>query len=365
MAGPHAKRVKLPRKLRKRLQRWARSLKQPHRRVMRAKIALLAEEGRSNADIAREVGCDVKTARKWRERIAELPDLLALEDDPRTGRPARIPIEAHYELIKIACARADGDKAPFQQLWTLKTLADALAKQTGVRMSRTEVWRILQGADLKPHRVRMWLHSPDPDFRPKVARICKLYLKPPAGATVVCVDEKPGMQAIEERFPLRPCAPGRAARKEFEYRRCGTRTLIAGLNVRTGKVFAHCGPTRTAKDLLAYMEQLAEHYPTGPLYIIWDNLNIHRGPRWKAFNARHGGRLHFVYTPIHASWVNQIEVWFSILARRVLKHASFPSTRELTARVLAFVKYWNDVEAHPFRWKFRGRWRSVLPPLAA
>src|SRR5262245_28992075 len=114
---------------------------------MRAKISLLAEEGRSNADIARAVGCDVKTVRKWRERIAEYLDLEALEDDPRTGRPARIPIEAHYELIKIACARADGDKAPFQQTWTLKTLADALAKQTGVSMSRTEVWRILRGAD--------------------------------------------------------------------------------------------------------------------------------------------------------------------------------------------------------------------------
>src|SRR6185369_1165166 len=117
--------------------------------------------------------------RKWRERIAEWPDLLALEDDPRTGRPARIPIEAHYELIKIACTRADGDKTPFEQTWTLKALADALAKQTGVRMSRTEVWRILRGANLQPHRVRMWLHSPDPNFRPKVERICRLYLNPP------------------------------------------------------------------------------------------------------------------------------------------------------------------------------------------
>lgn len=365
MPGPRAKQVKLPLKLRKRLKRWARSTQQPHSRVMRAKIALLAEAGRANADIAREVGCDVKTVRKWRERIADLPDLLALDDDPRTGRPARIPIEAHYELIKLACSRAEGDKAPFQQTWTLQALADALAGQTGVRMSRTEVSRILRGADLQPHRVRMWLHSPDPDFRAKVARICDLYLNPPEGATVLCTDEKPGMQAIEERFPLKPCAPGRAVRKEFEYRRHGTRTLIASFNIRTGEVLAHCGPTRTAKDLLAYMERVAKHYPTGPVYIIWDNLNIHHGPRWETFNARHGRRFEFVHTPVHASWVNQIEVWFSILARRVLKHASFSSTRQLTARVLAFVKYWNKVEARPFHWKFRGRWRSVLPPVAA
>jgi hypothetical protein len=189
----------------------------------------------------------------WGRRGSPPPDLAALDDAPRSGRPARIPIEAHFELVKIACDRPDGDKAPFQQIWTLKTLADALAKQTGVRMSRTEVWRILRGADLRPHRVRMWLHSPDPDFRSKVARICKLYLKPPEGATVLCTDDKPGMQAIEERFPLRPCAPGRAARKEFEYRRRGTRTLIASFNIRTGEVLAHCGPTRTAKDLLAHI----------------------------------------------------------------------------------------------------------------
>jgi transposase len=365
MPGPRAKKVKLPRKLRKRLQRWARSTKQPHSRVMRAKIALLAEEGLPNAAIAREVGCDVKTVRKWRERIAELPELLALEDDARTGRPARIPIEAHYDLIKIACTRTDGDKAPFQQVWTLKTLTDALAKQTGVHMSKSEASRILRGSDVQPHRVRMWLHSPDPKFRPKVARICKLYLKPPEGATVLCTDEKPGMQALEERSPLRPCASGRATRKEFEYRRRGTRTLIASFNTRTGEVLAECGPTRTANDVLAHMEHVAERYPTGQVYIIWDNLNIHHGPRWEAFNERHGGRFHFVHTPLHASWVNQIEVWFSILARRVLKHASFRSTDALTARVLAFIKHWNNVEAHPFRWKFRGRWRSILPPLAA
>ena len=113
------------------------------------------------------------------------------------------------------------------------------------------------------------------------------------------------------------------------------------------------------------MERVAKRYPTGPVYIIWDNLNIHHGQRWVKFNARHGGRFHFVYTPLHASWVNQIEVWFSILARRVLKHRSFHSAKALTDRILGFVKYWNEAEAHPFRWKFRGRWRSDLPSRAA
>jgi transposase len=306
MPGPKATPVKLSRPLRRLLKRWARSSKLPHRLVVRARIALLAHKGRSNAEIAREVGCDVKTVTTWRNRIAALPHELALEDEYRSGRPPRIPIEMHHELIKLACERPDDDKTPFALVWTLEDLADAFTKDTGVGISKSEVWRILQGVALRPHLVRIWLHSPDPDFQPKVTRICDLYLRPPEGATVLCVDEKPGMQALQHRFAMIPGRPGRAARKEFEYKRHGTRTLIAAFNVRTGKVLASCGPTRTADDLLTFMDRVAKHYPTGPVYIIWDNLNIHHGPRWKAFNKRHGGRFHFVYTPLHASWVNQV-----------------------------------------------------------
>jgi transposase len=271
----------------------------------------------------------------------------------------------HHELIKVACTRPGDSKVPFEQVWTIRRLAAAITEQTGVSMSKTEVGRILQGACLQPHRVRMWLHSPDPNFRRKVAAICELYLHPPEGATVVCVDEKPGMQALEHRAPLKPCGIGRSARKEFEYRRRGTRTLIAGFNIRTGEVLGACGPTRRADDLLAFMKQVAARYPRGPVYIIWDNLNIHHGPRWKAFNKRHGGRFRFLYTPLHASWVNQIELWFSILTRRALKHASFRSAEELAARVLGFIDDWNRKQAHPFRWTFRASFRSVLPPRAA
>jgi transposase len=212
---------------------------------------------------------------------------------------------------------------------------------------------------IRPHRVRLWLHSPDPDFQSKVARICRLYRSPPKGAAVVCVDEKTGMQALERRFPLRPAAPGRAPRREFEYVRHGTRTLIAAFDVRTGRVLAHCGPKRSARELERFMEALARAYPTGEVYVVWDNLNIHTGVRWDEFNARHGGRFHFVFTPLHASWVNQIEIWFSVLARRVLRDGSFTSASELTARVLGFVRHWNAKEAHPFRWTFRGTWPTV------
>jgi hypothetical protein len=224
-------------------------------------------------------------------------EIETLDDAPRTGRPARVPIAAHYELIKLACQRVDEHKAPFREVWTLRALADALERETGIQMSKSEVARILEGAALQPHRVRMWLHSPDPD-------------------------------------------------------------------TRSGRVFGQCR-RRTAKGLLAFMAALAKRYPTGPVYVVWDNLNIHHGERWCAFNERHGGRFHFVHTPLHASWVNQIEIWFSILARRVLKLGSFASAAELRRRVLAFITHWNRAEAHPFRWTFRGKWKRVGMPQAA
>ncbi|XXT21066.1 IS630 family transposase [Sorangium sp. So ce429] len=365
MPRARAKPVLRPTPLRQKLQHTARSPKTSQRDAQRARIALLADEGWSNEQIQRAVACDIKTVRKWRNRIAALADEAVLQDRARTGRPPRVATAVHYELINLACSRPDEHKVPFERVWTLDRLAKTLKFETEVELSRTEVWRVLQGASLRPHRVRLRLHSPDPDFRPKAEAICKLYLEPPAGATVLCVDEKTGTQALEHRFPMQPCRSRKAARREFEYQRHGTLTLLGAFNVKTGEVVSRCGPTRTAVDLLAFMDEVAERYPTGDVYIIWDNLNIHHGARWNEFNARHGRRFHFVYTPIHASWVNQIELWFSVLSRRVLKHASFASVEELSRCVLGFVRHWNEHEARPFRWRFRGQWRATLPSYAA
>jgi len=344
----------------------ARSHKAPHRMVVRARIVLLAAKGLTKTEIARALPCDLKTVRKWTGRVAALPALAALADASRSGRPSRVPIANHQQLIKLACDRVTDDKASFRDVWTLQSLADAHAIATGVELSKSEVWRILNGADLKPHRIRLWLHSPDPEFQRKVEAICQLYVDPPHDATIVCVDEKPGMQALEHRYPMKHSRPRRHGRKEFEYRRHGTRTLIASFNIQTGEVLGSCGPTRTADDLIAFMDRLAAHHPTGPVSVIWDNLNIHTGARWEEFNQRHGNRFRFVYTPLHASWVNQIEIWFSILARRVLRHRSFRSLAELQERVEAFIAHWNNVESHPFRWTFRGnRWKTFSKPHAA
>jgi transposase len=336
------------------LESLARSLTHPHREVLRAQIVLLCARGLSTAAIARSVGCSERTVRKWRERFAETPSLDALEDRPRSGRPAVVPLATRCEVVKLACQRPEDSKAQFRDIWTLNSLQETLREETGFDLSRSEIQRILNAEHLRPHRMRLWLHSPDPEFHPKVERICQLYLEPPEGATVLCVDEKCGIQALERRYPTQSPRRGQPGRFEFEYRRHGTRTLLAAFETRTGHVVGHCGASRTAADLLSFMETVAESYPTGPVYVIWDNLNIHHGERWEIFNQRHGGRFDFVHTPLHASWVNQIEIWFGLLQRRILRYGSFSSAEELEASLLGFLAHWNTFEAHPWKWTFRG-----------
>ncbi len=242
---------------------------------------------------------------------------------------------------------------------TIEELVDELIRRGVVTdISWSSVQRILANLDVKPHKTEQWLHSPDPEFRQKVTGICDLYLKPPpAGSVVLCIDEKPGMQALARRFPDRAAAPGRRRRREFEYKRHGTQTLIGSFEVHTGRVIAHCGDSRKAEDLVRFMEEIAAHYPNQVVHVIWDNLNIHydgKDERWTKFNERHGGRFVFHYTPVHASWVNQIECFFSILQRQCLANGSFSSTTELRTAVLAFIDYWNREKARPFRWTFTG-----------
>jgi transposase len=325
---------------------------------MRAQIVLLGARGLSNAAIAQSVGYSERTVRKWRGRFTQAPNLNALKDRPRSGRPAVVSVATRCEVIKLACQRPQGSKARFREVWTLGSLQQALREETGCDLSCSEIRRILQAEHLRPHRMRLWLHSPDPEFQAKVERICQLYWAPPEGATVLCIDEKSGIQVLERRYPTQSPRPGQPGRFEFEYRRHGTRTLFAAFETRTGHVVGCCRTSRTASDLLAFMETVAERYPTGPVYVIWDNLNIHYGERWEVFNQQHGGRFHFVYTPLHASWVNQIEIWFGLLQRRILRYGSFSSPEKLEASLLGFVDHWNTFEAHPWKWTFRGQGRT-------
>lgn len=463
MPGHVAAPLRLPKRVRVAVAKLARARASAHAVVVRARIVCDAVAGLSNTENAERNGVTVATIAKWRARMERRPKVSTLADAPRSGRPARIPVEVRAHLVQIACERPAPERsperaaarvatareqeraaisarkaaasavriarekacaahrvaaaatgntperktarraqmtaaraaaelrlararerkaraariaeeanareagrfpAPFSAVWTYAELQEALELRTGHRMSVSEIGRTLRCGGLRPHRVRAWLHSPDPEFRPKVERICALYLQPPPGAHVLCIDEKPGMVAREDlRVPHRDLRSG-ATRREFEYVRHGTSTLIASFDVRTGEVFGRCW-ARTSEGLQRFLEELAAQYPEGDVHVVWDNLNVHRGPAIERFAERHGGRFHFVHTPLHASWVNQVEIWFSILQRRVLRHGSFRSTRELDAAVLAFIDAWNLHEARPFRWKFRGDFAARRLPLAA
>jgi transposase len=349
----------VPRRLKAELESIARSRTSAVRLVERARIVLSAARDVSNAEIARDVGCTEDTVRKWRDRWSPWRGLKSLDDRTRSGRPPRVRPEDRAALVKLACNRPKDTS--FRDMWSYPALREALLDDVGCTLSVSEIGRILRAKEIRPHRMKVWLHSPDPEFRRKVRRIAKLYLEPPKGTVVVCVDEKPGIQVLERIHPTRLATRKKAGRFEFEYVRRGTKTLIAALDVGTGKVFGEVRDGRTAADLVEFMEALAKRHPTGKVIVVWDNLNIHfdgKDDRWTEFNRRHGNRFQFVYTPIHASWVNQIEIWFSILQRRVIKHASFRSGDEVKWRILGFIGRYNRVDAQPFRWKFRGTFRG-------
>lgn len=355
--GPVPNRLEIPRRERRALKLLVKRRRAPHVIVQRARIVLMAHQGRGTKEISERLSCSSRNVRKWKARFSASPSMKTLEDRERSGRPARISVEIRCKLVQIACERpADQDSpALFRDIWTYESLACALEQQTGYHLSVSEVGRILRFEKIRPHRVRQWLKSSDPNFLPKAKRICNLYSRPPKNAVVVCVDEKP-MQVLERKHPTHVDPRDGSVRYEYEYKRHGTQSLLAAFNVKTGGVFGRVVPHRTGDALVSFMNALARRYPKKKVYVVWDNLNIHfdgKDKRWKKFNKRHGGRFRFVYTPIHASWMNQVEIWFSILQRRILKHGDFASRDEQAKRVIGFIKHWNRAECHPFRWTWR------------
>ena len=261
-------------------------------------------------------------------------------------------------MIATAC-RSPTDFGFQRVLWDHATLAIAVMSAGLVRsISSRTVGRILEDAEIKPHRVKMWCHSDDPAYQEKMRAIVDLYVNLPKGEPVLSIDEKTGMQALSRRRPLQPATPRREARFDFEYKRNGTRCLFACFNVGTGKVYGQCTTQRKRVDFLSFMDQVASVYRQRRVHVVLDNLNTHRDTNQGAFitewNQRHGGRFAFHYTPTHGSWLNQVELWFCVLSRRILRYGNFHSPDELVAAVMAFIKAWNETEAHPFRWTYEG-----------
>jgi transposase len=344
--------VRLNRKPRKRLEVLVRRRTPQHWMVQRARIVLSSDDGLGIQETAVQLSVDHQVVRRWLKRyLSEGFD--GLRDRPRSGRPAEIRPHVWQKLATLVVQSPEKFNLPLAR-WSVRALEGFIARRYGWRVSRASVSRFLRAMALKPHRVRYWLNPTDPEFDEKAARICRLYVSPPAGTTVVSLDEKPGVQALRRKHSARPLKVGRPQQVEFEYERCGTRNIFAAFNVRTGHVIAWVTPERTTPYVLAFLDHVARFYRRGRLVIITDNISTRTGEDANAWLLRHP-RVEFVFTPKHGSWLNQVEIWFGILTRSALRHRSFDGVKALTRVIHRFTKHWNDVLAHPFEWTYTGK----------
>lgn len=323
---------------RKVLEGWVRGTTTEQRLVQRARIILAAAEGQSTEAIARALRVRPATVSKWRGRFAR-KGVRALQDAARRGAPTRYDIHTTYQILD----KLDEPPPRGHATWTGGLLAQALGD-----VSKHQVWRVLRTQRIHLRRRRSWCISTDPQFAAKAADIVGLYLNPPENAVVLSVDEKPHIQALERAQGYLRLPDGRAVTGfSHEYKRHGTTTLFAALNVLTGMVFATHTRRRRRREFLEFMNAVVACYPGRTLHVVLDNLNTHK-PKHDRWLLRHP-QVHFYYTPTHASWLNQVECWFSILSRQALQGASFTSPGEVRAAIDCFIDAYND-RAVPFEW---------------
>jgi len=345
-------RVRLNTKPRRRLEALVRRRTPQHWMVQRARVVMLSDDGLSIHEISLQLSMDHQVVRRWLKRY--LADgFYGLKDRDRSGRPVEIKSQVWQKLATLVVQTPEKFGVPLAR-WSVRELADFVARRHGWQVSRASVSRFLRSMALKPHRVRYWLNPSDPDFDRKAARICRLYVSPPPGATVVSLDEKPGVQALRRLHRTRPLTFGRPQRLEFEYERKGTRNVFAAFNVRTGHVIAWVTPDRTLPYVLAFLDHVARFYRRGRLLIITDNISTRTGDDAKAWLKKHP-RVSFIFTPKHGSWLNQVEIWFGILTRGALRHRSFEDVKDLRKAIYRFTRHWNSVLAHPFEWTYTGK----------
>ena len=319
---------------------WLRASTTEQRYVERAKIVLAAAKGEGTRAIARRLGLRPATVSKWRTRFAK-EGVAGLLDQPRAGRPAVYGEEVEARIL----ARLDEPPPAGYQTWNGRLLAEALGD-----VSAHQVWRVLRLRGIQLQRRRSWCISTDPEFAPKAADIVGLYLSPPENAIVLCVDEKPHIQALERAQGYLRLPDGRAlSGYAHEYKRHGTSTLFAALDIATGQVKAGHYQRRRRKEFLDFMNEVISDYPPEQeIHVILDNLNTHK-PKRDRWLARHKN-VHFHFTPTHASWLNQIEIWFSIMTRAALEGGSFTSPRQVRDAIDAFIAAHNP-QAAAFEWR--------------
>jgi transposase len=303
----------------------------------RARVVLRAADGVANERIADELGVNKMTVLLWRGRF-ERDRLTGLADAPRPGREPVYDRAARDRVIAMTLS----EPPPGTTHWSTRRLAREIG------MSETTVWRIWQSAGLKPHRTETFKFSTDPALEAKVRDVVGLYLAPPERAIVLSVDEKTQIQALDRTQPMLPLREGSVERRTHDYERHGTTSLFAALEVGTGKVTAEARARHTGADFLAFLRRLDRVYPEAELHVVLDNVSTHKTPAVRAWLERHP-RITFHFTPTSASWMNQVETWFSVLTRQAIRRGSFGSVKELVAMIDTFTQSWN-AGASPFAW---------------
>lgn len=348
MAAP-AKRIEIAPEDRPVLEKWSRSRVAERRLCDRARIVLMSAEGRPASEIAARVGCSDETAKRWRSRY-EREAIDGLRDRPKSGRPLTHDDKKRAKLIALACTRPpDTAEGVRRERWTYAELAAEIG------ISRSRAHAILAEAEIRPHLTEHWVMSElGPDFDAQAAEVCGLYLDPPENAIVLSIDERSGVQAKGQKRPHTPPKKGRPPRRDHEYVRNGTQNLFACLEVPAGEVSGTASKTRNRFDFIRFLDQLEAEIPAGKQVIaVLDNLFTHKTDEVEEWLAQHP-RWCFQLTPTHASWLNQVEVFFSILERRLIKHGVFDSEADLATQMLAFVEHYN-LTATPFEWTFTGK----------
>jgi transposase len=318
------------------LDHLVRSPSTPQGLALRSRIILAAARGQTNQRIAAALRIPEVTVGKWR-RCFTAQGLDGLEDAPRSGRPPKHGQEVLQRVQTRAC-----QQPPHYSRWSVRTLAADL------KLPASTVHQMLVDSNLQPHRIRTFTFSPDPDFEAKLLDIVGLYLNPPDNALVLCVDEKTGIQALDRTQPLLPLSAQKPRSWTNEYVRHGTQTLLAALEIASGQVIAHVKQRRTSVNFLRFMNDVAAAFPQRQLHVVVDNLNIHKNAAAQRWLKKHP-HVHFHYTPTHASWVNMVECFFSILGKQGLSQSVHTSKRQLRKFLLDYIAHKNE-NPTPFVW---------------
>lgn len=323
---------------REQLEAICRSRSLPYGLVNRAKIILLSADGIGSNEVADLCETSAQTVSHWRRRYRQF-GLEGLHDELKSGRPRSINDEQVASLITTVLS----EKPEGATHWTVRSVANV----TGVSKSQVQRYFALFG--LQPHRSRSFKISTDPFFVEKVRDICGLYLNPPDKALVLCVDEKSQIQALERSQPMLPMGLGYVEGVTHDYKRHGTTTLFAALNIATGEVMAQCKPRHRHQEFLGFLRHIDKNVPADlDIHLVVDNYATHKSPKVKAWLAKRP-RYHIHYTPTYSSWLNQVERWFGIITQRAIRRGSFRNVKDLIARIEDFIDHYNR-NSKPFQW---------------